>query len=106
MEIISAWLIDHKASLEELSPMNDDGSEYMIGTAVVPATSMQQALVLFESYLEEQKMGLLELSKCEQFDPVHFDATSEKGQQVMHAAPKVLEDQKIRHFGVSSESTL
>ena len=104
MEIISAWLIDHKASLDELSRMNDDGSEYMIGTAVVPATSMQEALALFERYLEEQKMGLLELSKCEQFDPDHFDATSVKNQKIMCAAPSVLEDQKIRYFGISSEA--
>ncbi|MGL6160201.1 hypothetical protein [Microbulbifer sp.] len=104
MELVSVWLIYHKASLDELSPMNEDGSEYMVGTGFVPATSMKEAISLFEKYLEEQKMEVLELTKCEQFDPANFDESTEEGKQILRVASSSLEDEQIRYVGISSEA--
>src|SRR5690606_35358011 len=36
MEVFSVWLIHHKASIDTYSPMNLDGSTFMIGIGVVP----------------------------------------------------------------------
>ncbi|MBB3061075.1 hypothetical protein [Microbulbifer rhizosphaerae] len=104
MEVVSVWLIYHKASLDELSPMNEDGSEYMVGTGFVPATSMKEAVSLFEKYLEGQKMEILELTKCEQFDPANFNESNEEDRQIIRAASSSLEDGQIRYVGISSEA--
>ena len=55
MEIVSVWLIHHKASLDPYSPMNMDGSKFMVGIGVVPAVDMKSALELFEKYLQTQQ---------------------------------------------------
>ncbi len=65
MEVISVWLIHHKAAMELNSPMNLDGSEYMVGVGVVPATDMKTATDKFEDYLAKNKMSIIEINKCE-----------------------------------------
>lgn len=104
MEVVSIWLIYHKASLDDLSPMNEDGSEYMVGTGFVPAISMQKAISLFGKYLEGQKMELLKLEKCEQIDPANFDASNDEDRQIIRAASSSLEDEQIRYVGISSKA--
>lgn len=104
MKVVSVWLIYHKASLDDLSPMNEDGSEYMIGTGFVPATSMQEALSLFEKYLEDQKMEILELERCERFDPANFDESDDEDRKIIRVASSSMEDEQIRYVGVSSEA--
>lgn len=104
MEKPTIWLIHHKASLDEMSSMNLDGSEYMVGTAVVPASSLEEAMVLFEKFLEEDRMDLLELSGCEQYDPANFNESEEKDRRIIRLASRSMEDQKVRSVGISSEA--
>lgn len=111
MEILSVWLIHHKASIDPDSPMNYDGSEYMLGVGVVPATSMKEALDLFDKYLSDQKMQVLELWKCEQYSPENFvDATQnnktlQDNKEINEVASQALENGTIFYAcGVSSEA--
>ncbi|HEY6527453.1 MAG TPA: hypothetical protein VIZ65_02080 [Cellvibrionaceae bacterium] len=105
MVVKSIWLIHHKASLSADSPMNDDGSTFMQGVGVVPAVDMKEALTLFETYLANQKMAILELWKCEQWEPKNFSNDILEGRQINHAASNALQSNKIHYTcGFSSEA--
>lgn len=105
MVITSVWLLHHKASLMPDSPMNEDGSIFMQGVGVVPASSMKEAINLFDQYLTEKRMGLLELWKCEQWHPKNFLADSLENRQINRAASGALEAGKIYYTcGISSEA--
>ena len=105
MEVVSVWLINHKASLSPESPMNMDGSEYMVGVGVVPATDVKSAISKFEGYLAENKMTVLELRKCEQWDPENFTDGTFESKQINASAGSALEECAIYYaLGESSES--
>ncbi|MBU6951381.1 hypothetical protein [Hahella sp. HN01] len=110
MEIVSAWLLYHRASMEPMTPANFDGSDYMVGVAVVPATSMKEALELFDQYLADNRMKLMDLWKCEQYrgpigigGPIHVPSLTEPELGV--AASQALENERIYCVGgISSEA--
>lgn len=105
MVVQSVWLIHHKASLSEESPMNLDGSSFMTGVGVVPAPSMKEALSLFDEYLSKNKMSIIDSWKCEQWDPKNYDSNLLEGRQINNAAAKSLETNLIHYTcGVSSEA--
>ena len=85
--------------------MNLDGSTFMRGVGVVPASTMKEALALFDAYLHDKEMGLLELWKCEQWDPKAHNSGSMEDEQINHAASKALETNLIHYTcGISSEA--
>ncbi|WP_444929257.1 hypothetical protein ACJJIF_15610 [Microbulbifer sp. SSSA002] len=104
MEGTSIWLIEHKASLGDFSPMNEDGSKFIIGTAFVPASSKEDAMSLFEQYLDRQGMKILALKSCKQYDPADFSEASKDGQRVILAASSSMTDEQVRYIGMSSEA--
>lgn len=105
MEVVYVWLIYNKASMTLDSPMNLDGSDYMLGIGVVPATNMKEAITLFEAYLKTQNMELMELTKCEQFSVGNFDSQTLEDREIREAASESLETNKIYYVcGVSSEA--
>lgn len=105
MEIISVWLIHHKASLDTYSPMNMDGSTFMVGIGVVPAADMKQALELFNKYLHAQNMQVLELWKCEQYLPENFVEPTQDNREIKEVATQALETGEIFYAcGISSEA--
>jgi hypothetical protein len=105
MVIQSVWLLHHKASLTPDSPMNEDGSTFMQGVGVVPASNIKEALAFFDEYLASKHMGLLELWKCEQWNQQNFLADSLENRQINRAASNALESGKIHYAcGISSEA--
>lgn len=105
IQLQSVWLLHHKASLQPLSPMNLDGSAFILGVGVVPASNMKEALIRFDAYLSSNKMELIELWKCEQWEPKNFTGAKEDDEQINLAASKALESNLIHYTcGVSSEA--
>ena len=105
MELISVWLIHHKASMTLDSPMNLDGSEFMMGIGVVAATNMNEALERFDQYLSDQHMAMLETTKCEQYDPKNFRESTLQNRQITDAASRALDSGGIYYAcGISSEA--
>lgn len=99
------WLLYHKASIAPDSPENLDGSTFMLGVGVVPASSMKEAIEKFDVYLATQKMQIMELWKCEQWNPKNFPGDSLENRQINGAAEKALENDKIHYTcGISSEA--
>ena len=105
MVVQSVWLLHHKASLAPDSPMNLDGSTYMLGMGVVPAASMREAMDLFDVYLAKQKMEMLELWKCEKWSPENFSDHTSASKQISAAASNALATESIHYTcGISSEA--
>ena len=105
MNIQSIWLLHHKASLTPDSPMNLDGSTFIQGVGVVPAEDMKAAMAIFEDYLSDQQMAVLELWRCEQWGPQNFLADTLENRQINRAANNALETNKIHYAcGISSEA--
>ncbi|MBU6954617.1 hypothetical protein [Hahella sp. HN01] len=91
MRLVSAWIIHHKASMSEHSPMNLDGSEYIVGIVVVPASSMREALDVFDEYLSENEMQVMDIWKCEKYDPSNFKELTEESKEIRDVSIEVLE---------------
>lgn len=109
MEIISVYLIPNKCTLGTSSPFNFDGSEFIKGLGVVPATSPDEALSLFKQYLENQKLGLLDTSRPTQYDPNNFKDGTEDSREIKELATKALEKDQIGYacgFTYDSEDEL
>lgn len=107
MDIHSAWLIYHKATMEPDSPMNLDGSDFMSGVGVVPATSMKQALSHFDQYLSDNKMAIVDITKCERWNQDHFTDGSIEHNMILNAVKNALASNSIHYtFGESSESLM
>jgi hypothetical protein len=105
MNTISVWLIHHKASLDQHSPMNLDGSTYMVGIGVVPAPDIRAALDAFDVYLQKQDMAALEITKCERYHPANFPPTTTDNREIAEAATDALEEGVVSYVcGISSEA--
>lgn len=105
MLIQYVWLLHHKASIAPDSPENLDGSTFMLGVGVVPAKNMKEAIEKFDAYLASQKMEVMELWKCEQWDPKKFAENSQENRQINGAAEKALANNQIHYTcGISSEA--
>lgn len=105
MEVISVWLIHHKASIDTYSPMNLDGSTFMIGIGVVPATDMKQAIEIFDAYLQQQQMQVLEIWKCEQYLPKNFAQPTMENREINEVAAQALDTGEVFYAcAISSEA--
>lgn len=86
------WLIDHKASLSDDSPLNMDGSTWLTGTCVLAAENKEAAAERFNDYLSERGMELLELFEQSEFSPDNFADSSSRSTQINNAVRLVLQD--------------
>lgn len=105
METKSVWLIYHKASLNQYSPMNLDGSEYMVGVGVVPAGTMKESLKVFDEYLDDQKMSIIDLWKCEKYRKDQHQDQSQDNREISELTLQALENDNVYYAcGISSEA--
>lgn len=88
----TVWLIDHKASLSDDSPLNMDGSTWLTGICVLAAKNKEVAMAMFTHYLSERGMALFELYDHSEFRPENFTDASSQSAQVTDAVRLVLQD--------------
>lgn len=60
----TVWLIYHKATMDERSSNNMDGSTLSYGVAAVPEADLSEALERLKDSLGNGSMRLLEVYKC------------------------------------------
>lgn len=84
MENSNIWLIDHKATLADDSPLNMDGSEWIWGVCVVPAKSEAEALTGFTDYLAKNGMAEPEVYHVEQYRPENYKDDSKRTRFIDH----------------------
>ncbi|HEY8941438.1 MAG TPA: hypothetical protein VIM59_14660 [Cellvibrio sp.] len=63
------WLIDYKQTLQPLSKNNDDGSSFLVATAVTQGASLLDAIKNLEEYLASEGERLVDYWSCERYLP-------------------------------------
>lgn len=79
------WIIDHKASLSPFSPMNLDGSDWILGVYLVSAESQQAAQEKLDLFLKNEEMALIEVYDISSFDSEIFNDGSSRSSQITNA---------------------
>ena len=92
MEVSSIWIIDHKATLNEFSPMNLDSSTWILGVCVLSATNKENASERFHEFLKSENMELLEIYELQKYSIDNFKDDSRRSSQINDAAHMVCED--------------
>lgn len=86
MSDIKVWLIYNKASVSSVSPLNMDGSDFVVGVSVVPSSSKNEAMSLFYQDLAVNHMELLELGDVTEFQPDHYQQDTDLNRGIISAA--------------------
>ncbi len=94
MESSQVWIIDHKATLSEDSPMNLDGSSWILGVCVLSAKNKENAFVKLHEFLKSENMELVEIYQLQKYSIEHFKGDSRRENQINNAVRMVLEDGK------------
>ncbi len=92
MENKTIWLIDHKATLSEYSPMNPDGSSWILGVCVLSAINKDNALIKFNAFLNSEEMELIEIYEIKEYRANEFKDESRRTKQINNAARLVNQD--------------
>ncbi|WLQ13561.1 hypothetical protein O5O45_27930 [Hahella aquimaris] len=106
MSPVSAWIFHHRASLDAMSPLNFDGSDFLVGVAIVPGSTIREALDNFDAYLSENKMEVIAIWKCEQYHPKKFSEPTEENRTIALISAEVLEQKKSFYAWSTSEHAL
>ncbi|PUA26683.1 MAG: hypothetical protein B0W54_23385 [Cellvibrio sp. 79] len=105
MDTQKVWIIDHKATLSEDSPMNLDGSSWILGVCVLSAANEAHALEKFNEFLKRDKMKLIEIYDLQKHSIDNFKDNSNRSSQINNAARMVREDGKACYvYARTSES--
>ena len=92
MDGSNIWVIDHKAKLSDFSPMNLDGSSWILGVCVLSATNKENALERFDEFLKGEEMELIEVYDFQEYSVDSFNEGSRRSDQINNAARMVRED--------------
>ena len=100
------WLIDHKATLDDSSPLNMDGSEWILGVCVLRAENQDQAMEKLGLYLQENALGLQEVYEIVQYRPENYLDNSARSDQVNYAARRVMADGETCYVYARTSETI
>ncbi len=92
IETPQIWIIDHKATLNEFSPMNLDGSSWILGVCVLSAADKGNALEKFHDFLKAEIMELIEIYDVRKYSINKFKDNSRRSAQINNAARMIRED--------------
>lgn len=92
MNIQRIWLIDHKATLSDFSPINLDGSSWILGVGVLSAPTQEAALEKFHEFLKAEEMELIEIYETREYHSQDFNDESRRSNQIKNAARTVADD--------------
>lgn len=99
------WIIDHKATLGEYSPLNIDGSTWILGVCTLNATDQEEALAIFAEYLKKKKMELIEIYEIALYNANNFTDDSKRTENIQYAARRLGQNNEIYYvYARTSES--
>ena len=96
------YIIKNQASVTESSPINMDGSEYVIGYAIVPAKSENEARRRFDEMLLEDHMTLMKLMSFELYNGDKATLPSEFADDLLHSMRVALSRDIVYYCGIDS----
>lgn len=94
MESSPIWIIDHKATLSDFSPMNLDGSSWILGVCVLLAKNKENALEQLHKFLKSEEMELIEVYELQEYSTGNFKDDSRRSSQINNAVRMVCNDGK------------
>lgn len=106
MEDTQIWLIDHKATLSEYSPMNMDGSSWILGVCVLGAPDQKSAINKFADFLQNEAMKLIETYDIREFRADDFIDDSDRTEQIRYAVRKVKQDGETCYVYARASETM
>lgn len=105
MESPQIWIIDHKATLNEFSPMNLDGSSWILGVCVLSAVDKGNALSKFHDFLKAEMMELIDIYDVQKYSIDKFKDDSRRSAQINNAVRMAREDGRTCYvYARTSES--
>lgn len=102
----TVWLIEHKATLSPSSALNIDGSEWVEGTCIVPATNKPEATELFNTYLTSNNMELIETRGTTEIAPQTQSNLTSLPEDLRHYVNKSSTEGVITYVGHMTSETL
>lgn len=106
MEHTKIWLIDHKATLSENSPMNMDGSSWILGVCVLGAPDQQSAMSKFADFLQNEEMSLIETYDIREYHADDFTDGSDRTDQINYAIGRVKQDGETCYVYARTSETM
>ena len=107
MDTNKIWLIDHKATLGDFSPMNLDGSTWIMGVCVLAAEPTEEsAIEKLKNFLKQEEMELIEIYDIRQYVSEEFNDDSSRSIQIKNAARTVLEDGETCYVYARTSETM
>lgn len=100
------WLIDHKATLGDFSPMNLDGSSWILGVCVIAASSEEDAAMRFNRFLEGEGMEVIEIYDLRLFHESEFIDESSRTKQIRNAVRTVSQDGETCYVYARTSETM
>lgn len=92
------WLVYHKATLSENSPLNMDGSEWMEGICVVPADNVEAALKGYRDLLKKDHMEEIEVYKVLRYREEDY-ANDEHAKHIAHGVRVATDQGETAYIG-------
>lgn len=106
MEKNLIWLMDHKAKLGEFSPLNMDGSTWILGVCVLRARDREEAMSKFEHYLHDNGMKLVELYEFAEYASENYVDKSSRTDQINYAVRRVRQDGETCYVYARTSETM
>ena len=107
MDTNKIWLIDHKATLSDFSPMNLDGSTWILGVCILTsAPTEESAITKFKNFLKSEEMELIEIYDIRQYVSDNFNDDSSRSAQIKNAVRTVLEDGETCYVYARTSETM
>lgn len=104
MKNTNIWLIDHKATLSESSPLNMDGSEWVKGVCIVAAVDESTALHGFRKYLAENRMEEIEVYEIRPYRQEDY-VNDENATHIAHGVRIVADRGETAYIGTQTSES-
>ncbi|GAA6168930.1 hypothetical protein NBRC116591_27410 [Sessilibacter corallicola] len=106
MSYESVYLICQQASVSERSPINMDGSEFVVGVAVVPAETRDQALDLLNDYFHRNHMTLMTLESVHKYEDNSAELSDIVTDDVTYAIASARQRGEVMYVCTETSETL
>lgn len=101
----AVWIVSTKSKVLENCPHNEDGSEFFFVDCLLPAGNEQEAIAPIKSALGDERLELLEVTRCEPFDLTKYEGDDFEIEEVQIAAQAASQSQQLTFsIFVSSEA--
>ncbi|VUD66789.1 hypothetical protein TDB9533_03695 [Thalassocella blandensis] len=100
------WLYYHKATVAPQTPVNMDGSEFMIGVSIVPADTLIESKDKFEEDLSRNHMSALEVYNAIEYSPDAILPDSDLNKQIIKSVEHAIRRDLVHYICEATSESL